>query len=123
MVRRTHSALSWVIASLVTVGIGTSVVAATAHPTPSPAPRVTNVAATTPAPSATAHDTTATAAPVTAPPVTAPPSTIVTRYGGDDGSGSYGGDDGSSSAWQPVTSPSGAGSPGSASPYPVSSDN
>ena len=76
--RRTRSAMTWVLTSVLTLALGVGVVAVTARPS---APQSGRVSAVTPSTSPENPTT-------TAPSQTIPPTTIV-RYGGDDGS-SYG---------------------------------
>ncbi|MDE2282263.1 MAG: hypothetical protein KGJ92_05775 [Actinomycetales bacterium] len=80
--RRTRSALTWLVTSALTLAVAVGVVAATAHP--SGTTGAPSVVTSTTGPAAT----TTTPTPPSSPP-TSPPTTIV-RYGGDDGS-SYGG--------------------------------
>lgn len=76
--RRTRSAMTWVLTSALTLVLGVGVVAMTARPA---VPQSGRVSAVTPSTSPQNPTT-------TAPSQTIAPTTIV-RYGGDDGS-SYG---------------------------------
>jgi len=76
--RRTRSAMTWVLTSALTLALGVGVVAIAARPS---VPQSGPVSAVTPSTSPQNQTT-------TAPSQTIPPTTIV-RYGGDDGS-SYG---------------------------------
>ncbi len=76
--RRTRSAMTWVLTSGLTLAFGVGVVAMTARPSVPQSSRVTAVTPSTGPQNPT----------TTAPSPTIPPTTIV-RYGGDDGS-SYG---------------------------------